>query len=104
MKKIFLPLILGFAVVANAAPKKLSPVISQGRDGALVYAPDEHGNRIPDFSTSGYAGGDKEIPDVPVRVVVSPIDGDETARIQKAIDYVSSLPLDTNGIRGAVLL
>jgi len=104
VKKILLPFILGFALAANAAPKKVSPIISQGKDGTLVYSPDDHGNRLPDFSTCGYAGGDRQIPDVPVRVVVSPIDGDETVRIQKAIDYVSSLPADTNGIRGAVLL
>ena len=54
--------------------------------------PDEHGNRVPDFSTCGYAGGDRPIPDAPVRVVVAPVAGDETARIQKAIDYVASLP------------
>ena len=64
----------------------------------------QHGNRVPDFSTCGYAGGDRQIPDAPVRVVVSPVAGDETARIQKAIDYVGNLPADTNGIRGAVLL
>ena len=30
--------------------------------------------------------------------------GDATARIQSAIDYVSKLPLDEHGFRGAVLL
>jgi hypothetical protein len=90
--------------LASAAPKKLSPIISTGADGRLVYAADEHGNRVPDFSTCGYAGGDRAIPDAPVRLVVAPIPGDETARIQKAIDYTASLPADTNGVRGAVLL
>jgi Family of unknown function (DUF6298) len=88
----------------NAAPKKLAPIISVGADGHLVYDVDEHGNRVPDFSTCGYAGGDRTIPDAPVRVVVPPAAGDETARIQKAIDYVASLPADANGVRGAVLL
>ncbi len=46
----------------------------------------------------------KQIPDAPIRVVVSPVDGDETARIHTPIDYVAALPVDTNGIRGAVLL
>jgi hypothetical protein len=104
VKKIFLPLILGFALAANAAPKKLSPIISMGKDGRLVYDADVQGNRVPDFSACGYAGGDRPIPHAPVRVVISPIVGDETARIQKAIDYVSGLPADANGIRGAVLL
>lgn len=87
-----------------AAPKKLSPIVSLGVDGHLIYDLDEHGNRIPDFSTCGYAGGSRPIPDAPVRVVVSPVAGDETVRIQKAIDYVAGLPADANGVRGAVLL
>ena len=97
-------LMLFFVVSAHAAPKKLSPIISIAADGRLTYDADEHGNRVPDFSTCGYVGGDRQIPDAPVRVTVSPTAGDETARIQKAIDYVASLPADTNGIRGAVLL
>ena len=104
MKKIFVSLILGLALAASAAPKKLSPIISMGKDGTLVYDSDEHGNRVPDFSTCGYAGGEKQIPNAPVRVVVAPIAGDETARIQRAIDYVAALPTDTNGLRGTVLL
>lgn len=104
MKRIFILLILGFALMANAAPKKITPIISMGKDGRLVYDPDANGNRVPDFSTCGYAGGDQQIPDAPVRVVVSPNTGDETARIQQAIDYVAGLPADSNGIRGAVLL
>lgn len=79
-------------------------IISQGRDGKLAYDADERGNRVPDFSTCGYAGGDRKIPDAPVRVVVSPVNGDATARIQLAIDYIASLAPDSNGLRGAVLL
>jgi Family of unknown function (DUF6298) len=105
VKKILLFFIFGIALIANAAPKiKLSPIISVGADGKLVYDVDERGNRVPDFSTAGYAGNEKEIPNASVQVVVSPIAGDETARIQKAIDYIAALPADTNGMRGAVLL
>ena len=104
MKTILAILFLGIALALEAAPKKLSPIISSGADGHLVYDMDERGNRVPDFSTCGYAGGDAQIPDAPVRVVVTPQPGDETVRIQKAIDYVASLPADRNGIRGAVLL
>ena len=89
----------------HAAPKKLlPPIISTGADGHLVYDVDARGNRVPDFSTCGYAGGQRQIPNAPVRVVVSPLSSDETARIQTAIDYIAGLPADTNGIRGAVLL
>ncbi|HXA43985.1 MAG TPA: DUF6298 domain-containing protein, partial [Candidatus Angelobacter sp.] len=92
------------AVSLHAAPKKISAIISVGKDGRLVYGLDEKGNRVPDFSTCGYAGGGQPIPEVEVRVVVAPVPGDETARIQKALDYVGALPADTNGFRGAVLL
>jgi Family of unknown function (DUF6298) len=86
-----------------AAPKK-DPIISTGSDGKLIYASDSQGNRIPDFSHCGYAGGDRPIPDAPIRVVVPSAQRDSTARIQRAINYVANLPLDTNGLRGAVLL
>ncbi len=88
----------------HAAPAKLSPLISMGKDGRLLYHPDARGNRVPDFSNCGYTGGDQPIPNAPVQVVVAPVDGDETAHIQKAIDYVASLPANADGIRGAVLL
>jgi len=104
VKKWFLFIVLGTALAATAAPKKLSPIISAGADGRLVYDADERGNRVPDFSNCGYAGGDQPIPNAPVRLVVAPVPGDSTARIQKAIDYVASLPPDAGGIRGAVLL
>ena len=90
--------------LASAAPKKLSPIISTGADGKLACDVDARGNHVPDFSTCGYAGGDRQIPDAPIRIVVAPVHGDETAGIQKAIDYVASLSADTNGIRGAILL
>jgi len=80
------------------------PIITAGKDGKLVYQAGERGNRVPDFSTCGYAGGDRQIPNAQVRVVVALEKGDETRRIQEAIDYVTSLTPDTNGLRGAVLL
>src|SRR5207249_1488302 len=39
-----------------------------------------------------------------VRVAVEPKPNDSTTRIQQAIDYIATLPPDTNGLRGAVLL
>jgi hypothetical protein len=104
MKIVFTFILLGTVLVFPAVSKPLPPLVSVGEDGHLVYATDAQGNRVPDFSTCGYAGGDRPIPDAPVRVVVAPVPGDETARIQLAIDYVSTLPPDTNGVGGAVLL
>lgn len=57
-----------------------------------------------DFSTAGYAANNKQIPTAPVRVTVTPVKGDATARIQQAIDYASALAPDADGLRGAVLL
>jgi hypothetical protein len=90
-------------MAASRKEKVISPV-SAGEDGGLVYEADTNGNRIPDFSCCGYGGGGVEIPLAPVRVVVAPVKGDNTARIQRALDYVGSLPSDSNGLRGAVLL
>jgi len=104
MRNSLLAIICGFVFAANAAPKGPPPIISVDTNGLLVYDRDEHGNRVPDFSTCGYAGGDRDIPNVPVQVVVSPVNGDETERIQRAIDYVAGLPADASGVRGAVLL
>jgi hypothetical protein len=78
--------------------------VAQGKDGKLVYETDRRGDRVPDFSFCGYGGGGVAIPDVPVRVVVAPARGDNGPRIQAAIDHVSCLPPDRQGIRGAVLL
>jgi hypothetical protein len=105
MKKFLLSLAFGISLSVDAAPKlpPPPPIISSGANG-LKYDKDEQGNRVPDFSTCGYASAEREIPTAPVRVVVAPQKGDETVRIQRAIDYVGSLPADTNGLRGAVLL
>ncbi len=84
-------------------PEKASPV-ALAENGRLVYAPDSLGNYIVDFSYAGYMAGAQAIPDAPIRVTVPAREGDATARIQAAIDYVGNLPLDANGVRGAVLL
>jgi hypothetical protein len=78
--------------------------VQAGPNGKLIYRSDERGNRIPDFSSCGFAGGDREIPHAPVRVVVMPGEGDDGARIQAALDEVAALPLDVDGLRGAVAL
>jgi hypothetical protein len=84
------------------APEPPPPVAWKG--GHLVYAPDEKGDRIPDFSYSGYKGGDSVLPNVTVRVIVPSRTGDATFSIQRALDYVGSLPVDASGFRGTVLL
>jgi hypothetical protein len=90
----------GSALAADPSRRFVYP----GADDKLIYDRDERGDRIPDFSHCGYAGGGVPIPDAPVRVAVTPGRGDNGPRIQAAIDYVSGLPADADGLRGAVLL
>ncbi|MFC1607750.1 hypothetical protein ACFL47_07240 [Candidatus Latescibacterota bacterium] len=100
-------LLLAFSFISAQSPDNTtnhSKLVYPGRDGRLVYMPDERGNTIPDFSYAGYGGGGVNLPDVPVEETVEPGDSDATTRIQAAIDRVSRMPLDKSGFRGAVLL
>jgi hypothetical protein len=72
--------------------------------GKLVYKTlNAQGDRIMDFSSSGYMGGGVPLPNVPVAVTIGPSGGEDSDAIQSAIDTVSQRPLQ-NGFRGAVLL
>lgn len=75
-----------------------------GDEGKLVYEMNDRGDRVPDFSSCGYAAGWSDPPTVPIRVVVEAQEADATRRLQAAIDYVAGLPPDAQGVRGAVLL
>ena len=78
--------------------------IETGATGRLNYTPAPHGDRLLDFSNVGYQGrGSLSIPQVATVVTRSPIDGDDTANIQAAINQVALLPL-VDGFRGAVEL
>src|SRR5262249_1102091 len=80
--------------------------VSIGADGRLVYSPDARGNLIPDYSYAGYGGGGVRLPDMPVKITLSPEKDakDDSPRIQAAIDRVSSMPAAGRGLRGAVPL
>lgn len=72
--------------------------------GRLTYTADGQGNRVPDFSFAGYRQGEREIPRVPEVERVSPAAGDDTARVQAALDRVAARPRSPSGLRGAVVL
>ena len=73
--------------------------------GKLTYQSDNKGNRILDFSSCGYMNSEQDIPAVSFAIFVPHTpSGNHSARIQQAIDYVSSLPLNEKGFRGTVLL
>jgi len=84
----------------------MSVWVYPGSSGRLIEQPDALGNRIVDASGVGYRAGLVSLPStnqVPVKAIVSPVAGDNTANIQSAINAVSAMPL-SNGFRGAVLL
>jgi hypothetical protein len=74
------------------------------KDGKLTYATDRDQNRIPDYSYAGYRHGQAPLPSAPEMARVAPGGGDDTARIQEALDRVGARAADRNGIRGAVVL
>ena len=58
-----------------------------------------------DYSFCGYRMSETPLPIAPVAVTIQPTSGDQAARLQQAIDYVSGLKADKKtGLRGAVLL
>lgn len=101
---LFTTLLAANAYAQSPKQPKPKPPVALNTGGTLVYTPDAQGNRIPDFSYCGYMAGEQPVPDVPVRIVVPVMKGDATAAIQAALDHVSALPADKQGIRGAVLL
>lgn len=78
--------------------------------GRLEYHPfaargeEDPRHRLPDFSFAGFRGGGISLPEVPEATRISPSGGDDTARIQQALDKLATLPLCAQGYRGAVVL
>ncbi len=88
----------------QAAEPGASKWVYFGPDHRLHYATDERGNRIMDFSYAGYHGGGVALPVVAAVETLQPEVGDNTARIQTALDAVSAREIGPDGFRGAVLL
>lgn len=107
--KICAALLLGVQGGLHASTPQFSNPITINPDQSITIAPLPNGDRIPDFSTVGFNYGNSPVPgepggyDVPVLVTLEPGTGDQTDRIQAAIDFVSTRPL-INGFRGTVLL
>lgn len=94
---------------ALASTPQFSLPLGINPDQSITYYPTPKGDRIPDFSTFGFQYGNTPVPgepggyQVPVLVTLQPGTGDQTDRIQAAIDFIATRPL-INGFRGAVLL
>jgi len=101
----FYKIILGFLLLLNfhLANAQTSTLVSIGADGKLVYAADNKGNKVPDFSGVGYMNSEAPIPTALLVKTVYPVSGDNRANVQNAIDSVSQLPLGSDGLRGAIL-
>ncbi|MBP8303392.1 MAG: pectate lyase [Phycisphaerae bacterium] len=97
MNRLTCPLLL-WSVVTLAAP---DPGAAQKAIQGYVGDPNL---RVVDFSYAGYAANERALPQARVQVVVPNVPGDDTQRIQAALDYVGTLGPDSQGIRGAVLL
>ena len=95
-------------ILAAPAPQFNIPVVINA-DQTITYQPTPKGDRICDFSTVGYNNSNSPLPDapngyqVPVLVTLAPGTGDQSERLQAAIDYISAKPL-VNGFRGSLLL
>ena len=103
MKRV--PLLLAVLVVLTMFPRLTSVFAGKSdkaqirwiefQDGKLVYGNDRFGNRVPDFSSVGYETGLKPIPDVAVKATLDPASsGDDTPRIQAALDELGKQPLE----------
>ncbi|MCE5218296.1 hypothetical protein LLH03_14830, partial [bacterium] len=64
------------AIAQETVAAGRSSLLYPGPEGKLVYVPDEQGNTIPDFSNCGYKGGGVRLPEVPVKVILEPAEGD----------------------------
>ncbi|HSV15212.1 MAG TPA: hypothetical protein VLI90_13215 [Tepidisphaeraceae bacterium] len=119
MKSYLLILVCAFSIGAvlkrttptpptpDADATGVSKLVHLGSNGKLVYEPyTEHGDVIPDFSNCGYMGGGVRIPDVAAKITLRPEtgSGDDTARIQQAIDQLGNMPIGPDGFRGALVL
>jgi hypothetical protein len=96
--------VLAVTIASGAAYRASSKWAYLDGGQRLRYASDARGNRIMDFSHAGYQGGGVTLPAVRAARTLGPEPGDNTARIQAALDAVAQLPLDEAGFRGAVVL
>ena len=92
------PLAWAALAAIAAAPASAQPA------GDPLALQSERGDRLPDYSAVGYRAGTVPLPDVPAKVTLSPVPGDNHAQIQAAIQKVEKMKPDADGFRGAVVL
>ena len=113
--KVVLLTALALAGPVAVVAQELRPSPVPGRSALVAVGPDgrlraaaytARGDTLPDFSHCGYGGGGVALPAAVVRETLRPVpgDGDDSARIQAALDRVAKLPQGADGLRGAVQL
>jgi hypothetical protein len=77
-------------------------------NGILSFPADSNGYKIPDFSYAGYMNSNRSLPvsgqHYKTIIKLTNPSGDETGRIQNALNEVSGLTINESGYRGAVEL
>ena len=103
-------LLLSFLWIHLAYSQNASELVYL-EQGVLAYEPfsmmgqTNEVNTIPDFSHAGFKGGGISLPtDIPVMLNINPEEGEDTERIQDAIDIVEALEPDERGFRGVILI
>jgi hypothetical protein len=99
------------APIQEKAESYQMDLVSFGKDGKLVYRPytdvnpaAPSGDVVLDFSNCGYRQG-APLPEASVIVSIDPsASGDDTERIQDALNQIANKPLGADGFRGAILL
>ncbi|MFN0254187.1 hypothetical protein [Pedobacter ureilyticus] len=105
IKSVILAFILLSIPFSNVlAQQQKINFIKLTKDGRLTYLSDAKGDIIPDFSNVGYHQGNKEIPHVKVVKELIPNGVNDQQQIQEAINEVAKMPLNKDGLRGAILL
>lgn len=101
-KTLLGPLLLALLVASNVCAQPWP--VARGAGGRLDYQRNEHGDRVPDFSSCGYQRGDHPLPTAEAALLIRPSGGDDTAQLQAAIDHVAHLPVEEAGAPRAVCL
>jgi len=100
----------GAGRIPKTIPVKNAPAHAylQESKGILKFPADSNGYKIPDFSYAGYMSSNQSLPvsgkHYQIVVKLTNPFGDETRRIQDAINSVAGLPSNIHGYRGAVEL
>ena len=63
-----------------------SDLVEINQNGRLTYYEDSLGNQIADFSYAGFNNSMEPIPNIEAVMVLDPVEGDNTAHIQNAIN------------------